>query len=67
MNPPSEAARADWTILGVLKWTTDYFRQHAVDSPRATAEILLAHTLSVERIDLYLKYDQPLNPGELQD
>jgi release factor glutamine methyltransferase len=56
----------DWTILGLLKWTTDYFRQYAVDSPRSTAEILLAHTLSVKRIDLYLRYDQPLNSGELQ-
>jgi release factor glutamine methyltransferase len=56
----------DWTILDLLKWTTDYFRQHAVDSPRATAEILLGHTLNVERIELYLKYDQPLNTTELQ-
>ncbi|MCP3953403.1 MAG: peptide chain release factor N(5)-glutamine methyltransferase [Desulfobacterales bacterium] len=62
----SDAARDDWTILDLLKWTTDYFKGHAIDSPRSTAEILLAYTLSVQRIDLYLRYDQPLNPGELQ-
>ena len=67
MKTPSNPARADWTILGLLKWTTDYFRKHAVDSPRSTAEILLAHTLSVKRIDLYLRYDQPLNSGELRN
>ncbi len=67
MKTPSNTAGDDWTILDLLKWTTDYFRQHAVDSPRSTAEILLAHTLSVKRIDLYLRYDQPLNPGELQN
>ncbi len=66
MKTPSNPARSDWTILGLLKWTTDYFRQYAVDSPRSTAEILLAHTLAVKRIDLYLRYDQPLNPGELK-
>ncbi len=67
MKTPSNPARADWTILGLLKWTTDYFRQYAVDSPRSTAEILLAHILSVKRIDLYLRYDQPLNSGELKN
>jgi len=66
MKIPSDGNRASWTILDLLKWTTDYFRRHAIDSPRATAEILLAHTLAVKRIDLYLTYDQPLNTAELQ-
>lgn len=66
MKTPSDGDRTSWTILDLLKWTTDYFSRQAIDSPRATAEILLAHTLAVKRIDLYLKYDQPLNPTELQ-
>lgn len=55
----------DWTIASLLGWTTTYFQQHEIDSPRATAEILLAHGLGLRRIDLYLRYDQPLNPDEL--
>jgi len=66
MKTPSEETRTSWTILDLLKWTSDYFSRHTIDSPRATAEILLAHTLAVKRIDLYLRYDQPLNPAELQ-
>jgi len=66
MKTPSEGTRTSWTILDLLKWTTDYFNRHTIDSPRATAEILLAHALAVKRIDLYLRYDQPLNPTELQ-
>jgi len=54
-----------WTILKLLNWTTSYFKSHQIDSPRATAEILLAHTLDVKRIDLYLRYDQPLSRNEL--
>ncbi|MBA4323224.1 MAG: peptide chain release factor N(5)-glutamine methyltransferase, partial [Odoribacter sp.] len=50
----------DWTIIKILQWTTSYFRSNLVDSPRSTAEILLAHTLGLKRIDLYLRYDQPL-------
>ena len=55
----------EWTILKLLKWTTSYFKSHDIDSPRATAEILLAHVLKAERIDLYLRYDQPLYSIEL--
>jgi release factor glutamine methyltransferase len=57
--------QASWTILATLRWTTDYFRTKGVPEPRAAAEVLLAHTLSVSRLDLYLRYDQPLNPEEL--
>jgi release factor glutamine methyltransferase len=54
-----------WTILELLRWTTDYFRTKGVSEPRASAEVLLAHTLGVSRLDLYLRYDQPLNAEEL--
>lgn len=54
-----------WTILKLLNWTTSYFQTHQIDSPRATAEILLAHSLDLKRIDLYLRYDQPLCHDEL--
>lgn len=38
-----------------------------VDSPRLTAEILLAHILGLKRIDLYLQHDRPLEKKELAD
>ncbi len=55
----------EWTILKILQWTTGYFSSHQIDSPRVTAEILLAHCLGIQRIDLYLRHDQPLNQNEL--
>jgi len=55
----------EWTILKLLKWATSYFRSRAIESPRASAEILLAHALNLQRIDLYLRYDQPLDGDEL--
>ncbi|MGD9187350.1 MAG: peptide chain release factor N(5)-glutamine methyltransferase [Desulfobacteraceae bacterium] len=54
-----------WTIIKTLEWTADYFRQHGIAQARAVAEILLAHILSCQRIDLYLRHDQPLNEAEL--
>lgn len=54
-----------WTILKVLQWTTGFFSRKGIDQPRANAEVLLAHVLGTERIQLYLRYDQPLGPSEL--
>jgi release factor glutamine methyltransferase len=62
-QPPRETS---WTILKLLAWTTSFFRSHGIQSPRADAEILLAHTLASERIALYTHHDQPLNPDELR-
>jgi release factor glutamine methyltransferase len=56
---------SEWTILKLLKWTTSYFESHAIDDPRIEAEVLLAHALQIQRIDLYLQYDQPLSRDEL--
>jgi release factor glutamine methyltransferase len=63
-NPPIPR-EAEWTILDLIKWATGYFTSHGVDSPRTTAEILLATLLNLKRIDLYLRYDQPLLKSEL--
>lgn len=54
----------NWTILALVQWTAAYFKSNRIDSPRSTAEILLAHVLGISRIELYLRYDQPLNREE---
>jgi release factor glutamine methyltransferase len=54
-----------WTILRVLQWTADYFKRKGIPQPRADAEVLLASALGLERIQLYLRFDQPLGGGEL--
>jgi release factor glutamine methyltransferase len=54
-----------WTIISTLKWTTEYLERKGIENPRASAELLLAHTLQFNRIDLYLRHDQPLQPDEL--
>jgi len=60
------AENSQWTIIKLLQWAASYLKTHGIDSPRATGEILLAHALKCERIDLYLKFDQPLTDDELK-
>jgi release factor glutamine methyltransferase len=65
MQNPANSIDSEWTIIKLLKWTTSYFKSRDIESPRATAEILLADVLELKRIDLYLQYDQPLCAEEL--
>lgn len=65
MNNPDRSEGSPWTILELLKWTTAHFTSKDVENPRASAEILLAHTLGCRRIDLYVRYEQPLVAEEL--
>ena len=51
--------------MEILSRTESYFKEHSIDSPRLTAELLLAHSLGLRRLDLYLQYDRPLQQNEL--
>jgi release factor glutamine methyltransferase len=53
--------------MGILSRTESYFKEHSIDSPRLTAELLLAHSLGLRRLDLYLQYDRPLQQNELSN
>lgn len=55
----------EWTVLSMLEWATDFFQDKGIPDPRHSIEWLLAETLNVKRLDLYLKYDRPLSPDEL--
>ena len=56
----------EWTVLKLLKWSVSYFETHRVENPRASAEILLSHVLNLKRIELYVRYEQPVVSSELK-
>lgn len=51
------SGRESWTVARLLDWTRDYFTRSRLDSPRLCAEILLAHAMKCERIELYTRHD----------
>ena len=57
----------NWNIKDLLSVAADYLRQKEIENPRLTAEVLLGHSLKLERIDLYLNFDKPLTRGEVSD
>ena len=53
-----------WTILRMILWSAEYLKNKGVETGRLDAEWLLAAALGVDRLQLYLKYDRPLNSEE---
>jgi release factor glutamine methyltransferase len=48
----------------VLRGATDYLDGLGVPSPRVDSELLLAHALGLQRIELYTHHDRPLTERE---
>lgn len=54
-----------WTISALLETAAAYLRDKGSTSPRLDAELLLAETLGLERIHLYMEFDRPLVADEV--
>lgn len=64
-NAAMSQGRAEtWTTRRLLQWTTDHFIRKGIDSPRLSAEMLLAHVLDVPRLKLYMDADRPASELE---
>jgi len=53
------------TVLEVLQKTAEFLGRKGLERPRLEAEWLLAGALGCKRLDLYLRFDQPLTEEQL--
>ncbi len=49
-----------WTVLELLRWTTQHFASREIESARLDAECLLAFALGRSRLELYLDFEKPV-------
>lgn len=54
------------TILALLKKATAFFEEKGIGEARRSAELLLAHVLQCDRLQLFLRFEQPLLETELE-
>lgn len=47
-----------WTVGALLAWTKDFLAAKGVESPLLDAQVLLAHALGCERIQLYVRSEE---------
>ena len=63
-NPAKSIDRKTWTVLEILTTSAEFFKGVGLPSARLEAELLLAHALGIDRIQLYVQYDRPLVQAE---
>jgi release factor glutamine methyltransferase len=61
----TESDKTIWTPLKILRWAVPYLTQKGISHARFDVECLIAHTLKMDRLKVYLQFDRPLNPDEL--
>lgn len=49
----------------VFEKSVQFFKDKKFDTARLDAELLIAHALKIDRVQIYVKYDQPLKDDEV--
>lgn len=61
----SSGSNEPWTVQRVLTWAAEDLRSRGSESPRLDAELMLAHVLETNRINLIIDAKRPLEKSEL--
>ena len=54
-----------WRIIDIINWAESYFKEKGFENPRIEIEWLLRSVLQCERLDLYLRFEEPLSKSQL--
>lgn len=60
-------AEENWTIGKIQTWGTNYLNSKSIEDSKKCIDLLLCNVLNLERIDLYIKNELPLNVFELNE
>ncbi|MGY8782145.1 MAG: peptide chain release factor N(5)-glutamine methyltransferase [Fidelibacterota bacterium] len=55
-----------WRIIDIVEWAEIYFKEKDFDNPRLEIEWLLCALLDCNRIDIYLRFEEPLSKQQLK-
>ena len=54
-----------WRIIDLIQWGQPHFEERGISNARLEVEWLLGHLLDMDRVDLYVQFERPMEPGEL--
>lgn len=53
------------TVLEVFNRTESFFGSKGIPNPKFEAQLVLAHALKIDRLQIFMRFDQPLQSAEL--
>lgn len=59
--------KEQWKVVDLIEATRAFFEKKDIASARLDAELLLAHALGCQRIDLYVRFDQVVDAPKLSE
>ena len=54
-----------WRIIDLINWAESYFKEKGFENPRSEIEWLLRSLLNCNRMDVYLRFEEPLSQTQL--
>ena len=54
-----------WRVIDLINWAESYFKEKGFENPRSEIEWLLRAVLKCNRIDVYLRFEEPLSQSQL--
>ena len=61
----SQSRQETWTVRRILDWTRGYLERKGDEHPRLSAEWLISDVTGLSRVQIYMNFDKPLTPSEL--
>ena len=55
-----------WRIIDLINWAESYFKEKGFENPRGEIECLLRAVLDCSRMDVYLRFEEPLSHPQLE-
>ena len=55
-----------WRVIDVIQWAEEYFKSRNFESPRLEIEWLLRDILDCSRVDIYMRFEEPLSNIQLE-
>ena len=52
------------SLLTIKELTEGYLQEKGVPNPKLESDLLIAHVLGMQRLDLYLNFDRPISAKE---
>lgn len=57
--------KKSWTVLEIIKTTTDFLEKKEISNPRLNSERLLSYLLKIDRVQLYIQFERVLTTAEV--